>query len=168
MNRSQAQTALLKCAVALCAVMFVCVCVSILDARPDSESTVVERAMRLPASLPNLLHEKKISVIHPSFQLWEPACLEKTSKFEPFAANAQWLRISAAICNEDSEIQTSLIHNETNHFDATTFAQSNFQFTSDLIPLTLGQNKLHAEIVLQNGDRLSYDWVVNRNATASN
>lgn len=167
MNRTQAKLFLLKFSLAVAAGLFVLVCVSILDTRPsESPAVVPEALLRVPASLPRLLGEKKPAIQYPSFEVWQPECLAANSMFQPIATVSPWLRISTSTC-DSADIETSELRNESNQFEATIFSRSSFQFTSDFIPLVPGENKLHMDLTLKTGEKRSYDWTVTR-STGSN
>jgi len=176
MNRTQAHRALLKTSSVLCAVLFVGVCVSILDARPSSAAgpslaEVPELAYnvvtRVPASL--LLKEKHKAPPIKSFKVWQPPCLQAKTKFEELKTDSSWIRISTQSCDEDQEIAESKLENKSNGYVATIFSTSANQLTSDFIPLVDGANQFQMDVKLESGKHFNYQWTVERTpATASN
>ena len=172
MNRTQAQIALLKFSLITCAILAVALCVSILDSRPSHSPSVVPElvtdVMRVPASIPALLMDAKVEAPRANFKIWTPACLSSGRRPDALTTESRWLRLTTGTCDESEQILESRLENKSNGYVATVFQHTPSRFTSDFIPLAAGNNQLTMELTFASGERLDFQWSVQRQPTASN
>lgn len=172
MNRTQAHWALLKVSSLVCAVLFVLICVSILDTRPHTGSSEMREIVgdvvrRVPAAIPNLLKEKPKPQAANNFQVWQPPCLDANTKMTGMKTDSAWVRVSTHNCDPTEEISESKLENKSNGYVATMFSQSRSKTTSDFIPLADGANQFNMEVKLRSGERFSYQWTIDKTAAAN-
>lgn len=162
MNRLQAQIAFLKASIVFTLVLGGILTGSIWDTRPEAGAPLVPNVVaRIPASIPNILTEKKVTAPTQNFFVFKPKCLSHEVLANPLKVDSAWMRVSSELCGSNTSARFHLT-NLSNNFEATIFNRSKYQFTSDFIPLSRGVNHLRMDVELDGGQLETFNWSVER------